>query len=80
MASDVGMNLGRFLEADISDILEASCSLEESRDANIKQELKIEGGGGTNGKVILDAEEEERRLLSGVAPMKSWLFEGRMVN
>ena len=78
-ASDVGMNLGRFLEADISDILEASRSLEKSRDAKIKQELKI-GGGGTNEKLILDAEEEERRLLSGVAQVKSRLFEGRMVN
>ena len=77
--SDVGMNLGRFLAADISEILEESRSLERSRDAKIKQELKIEGDDGEDEKLILDAEEEERRLLSGVAQVQLRLFEGKMV-
>jgi SWI/SNF-related matrix-associated actin-dependent regulator of chromatin subfamily A member 5 len=78
-ASDVGMNLARFLEADLLDILEESRSLEKSRDAKIKQELKVEGTNGENEKLLLDADEEERRLLSGVAQVQSRLFEGKVV-
>lgn len=75
--SDVGMSLARFLTASISDVLEESRSLEKSREAKIKQDLKIEG---VDGRYILDAEEEERRLLSGVAQVQSRLFEGNMVH
>jgi SWI/SNF-related matrix-associated actin-dependent regulator of chromatin subfamily A member 5 len=78
--SDVGMSLARFLTASISDVLEESRSLEKSREAKIKQDLKIEGIDGEDERYILDAEEEERRLLSGVAQVQSRLFEGNMVH
>lgn len=78
-ASGIGMSLARFLDADISDILEDSRSLEKSREAKIKQELRVEEVDGGNEKLLLDAEEEERRLLSGVAQVQSRLFEGKMV-
>ena len=77
LTPDGGLTLARFAEAGIADILEESRLLEKSRDAKIKQELKIEG---VDKGLLLDAEEEERRLLSGVAQVKSRLFEGKMIH
>ncbi|KAF8961860.1 P-loop containing nucleoside triphosphate hydrolase protein [Flammula alnicola] len=74
-----GMNLDRFLKADIKDILDASRALEQGRDAKIKQELKVEDANAQNSKLLMDAEGEEQRLLSGVAQVQSRLFEGKIV-
>lgn len=77
--SDNGMNLARFLDAGMADIIEHSKTLESKRDAKIRKDLKDEGGVDDE-QLALDAEEEERRLLSGVAQVQSRLFEGKLVN
>ncbi|KAG6830939.1 hypothetical protein H0H92_013867 [Tricholoma furcatifolium] len=76
--SDGGMNLARFLEANVEDILQHSRSLENRRDAKIKGDMEKQEES-TNEQLLLDAEEEERRLLSGVAQVQSRLFEGKLV-
>ncbi|KAH7927010.1 hypothetical protein BV22DRAFT_1007877 [Leucogyrophana mollusca] len=78
--SEDGMNLARFLDANIEEIIGDSREKEDVRDAKIKQEL----GNDTNDepvddKLLLDAEEEERKLLSGIAQVQSRLFEGKVV-
>ena len=76
-----GMDLSQFLDAPIAQILEFSKEKESARDAKIKQELKTEGGMDFefDQKLLVDAEEEERTLLSGVAQVHSRLFEGQVV-
>jgi SWI/SNF-related matrix-associated actin-dependent regulator of chromatin subfamily A member 5 len=75
-----GIGLAKFLASPISEILEASKVREDARDAKIKQEL---GGGELKEEAIEqlvhDAEEEEKRLLSGIAQVRCRLFEGKMV-
>ncbi|KIJ13016.1 hypothetical protein PAXINDRAFT_163783 [Paxillus involutus ATCC 200175] len=87
--TDSGMDFGRFLVAPIHDILEGSREREGARDARIKKDLKADGTDGADGlkikaeeteKLLQDAEEEERRLLSGVAQVHSRLFEGKVVD
>ncbi|KAF8838568.1 hypothetical protein BDN67DRAFT_73595 [Paxillus ammoniavirescens] len=87
--TDSGMDFGRFLVAPIHEILEVSREREGARDARIKKDLKTDGIGGADGpdikaeeteKLLQDAEEEERRLLSGVAQVHSRLFEGKFVD
>ncbi len=73
--SDTGMSLKQFLDAPISEILDASREREIARDAKAQAD---EGANVEEGKV-LSAEEEERQLLSGVAQVKTRLFEGRLV-
>lgn len=81
--ADDGMALARFLDAPISEILDFSQSKEVARDARIKKELgntdrpdiKVE----IDEKLLIDAEAEERELLSGVAQVQSRLFEGKVV-
>lgn len=78
-----GMDLARFLGAPIDEILDFSHSKEVARDAKIKKELndadrqqiKVE----IDEKLLVDAEAEERELLSGIAQVQSRLFEGRLV-
>ncbi|KAH0579578.1 hypothetical protein H2248_002429 [Termitomyces sp. 'cryptogamus'] len=77
--SDGGMNLSRFLEASMADIIEYSQSLEKKRDVKIKSDLKVDKVDADNQQLLLAAEEEERRLLSGVAQVQSRLFEGKVV-
>jgi SWI/SNF-related matrix-associated actin-dependent regulator of chromatin subfamily A member 5 len=80
--ADDGMSLERFLEAPISDILTESRSRENVRDAKMKKELDADGCAPTvviDEKLLLDAEAEERALLSGVALVQSRLFEGKVV-
>lgn len=86
--SDVGMDLGTFLDAPIQQILDDSREREGVRDAKLKKELvsSHDVPDDTAGaaleideKVLLDAEEEERRLLSGVAQVQSRLFEGKFI-
>lgn len=85
--SDVGMDLETFLNSPIQQILDDSREREGARDAKLKKELvSSHDADGVVGaaleideKVLLDAEEEERRLLSGVAQVQSRLFEGKLV-
>ena len=76
--SDVGMSLGTFLDAPIQQILDESREREGVRDAKLKKELASDTLE-IDEKVLLDAEEEERKLLSGVAQVQSRLFEGKLV-
>lgn len=81
LSQDGGMDLSQFLDAPIAQILEFSREKEGARDAKIKQELKTEGDMDVevDQKLLVDAEEEERALLSGVAQVHSRLFEGQVV-
>lgn len=78
-----GMDLARFLDAPIDEILDFSRSKEVARDAKIKKELNDTDGQEVkvevDEKLLVDAEAEERELLSGVAQVQSRLFEGKVV-
>ncbi|EMD31265.1 hypothetical protein CERSUDRAFT_145421 [Gelatoporia subvermispora B] len=76
---DNGLNLARFLNAPIAEILDESRDRDESRSAAVKQR---EGGslGDADQKLVDDAEAEERKLLMGVAQVQSRLFEGKVIN
>ncbi|KAF9219876.1 hypothetical protein BS17DRAFT_371007 [Gyrodon lividus] len=87
--TDNGMEFGWFLNAPIHEILEESREREGARDARIKKDLKTEGTSGADEpnvkvedteKILHDAEEEERRLLNGVAQVQSRLFEGKVID
>ena len=78
-----GMHLAQFLDADIEEILNDSRSRESVREAKLKHELcgELDNEADQPDEHLLkDAEEEERRLLSGIAQVKCRLFEGKMVN
>jgi SWI/SNF-related matrix-associated actin-dependent regulator of chromatin subfamily A member 5 len=86
---ETGMDVERLLNAPIDAILEESRAREGVRDARMKKDLATGGDSGTDEsavkaeeteKLLQDAEEEERRLLSGVAQVQSRLFEGQVVN
>ena len=85
---ETGMDFGQFLSSPIDAILEESRARESVRDARMKKELATGSDGGTSDsamqteeteKLLQDAEEEERKLLSGVAQVQSRLFEGQVV-
>jgi len=80
--SDGGMDLTRFLDTNIAEILDFSRSREDARDAKIKHDLTAETkeDAEVDGKLLQDAEEAERQLLSGVAQVRCRLFEGKMVH
>ncbi|KAI3603961.1 nucleosome remodeling complex atpase subunit [Moniliophthora roreri] len=76
-----GIDLATFLAAPISEILETSKARENARDAKLKHDL-TDGDlkkEVANEQLVHDAEEEERRLLSGIAQVRCRLFEGQMV-
>ncbi len=77
-SSDDDMNLGRFLDASISDILDLSRAREDARDAKLKLNTG-EDKFAVSKDLVLSAEEEERQLLSGIAQVKCRLFEGNVV-
>ncbi|KAK0451185.1 P-loop containing nucleoside triphosphate hydrolase protein [Desarmillaria tabescens] len=77
-SSDDHMNLGRFLDASLSDILGASRAREDARDAKMKQNAGKDDSAIAK-DLVLSAEEEERQLLSGIAQVKCRLFEGNIV-
>ena len=79
MRSDDSMDLSRFLDASLEDILQDSNKIEELRDVIFKRDVKKEECTDTDTKLLEDAEEEERRLLKGVAQVQSRFFEGRMI-
>ncbi|KAF9531634.1 P-loop containing nucleoside triphosphate hydrolase protein [Crepidotus variabilis] len=80
-----GMTLEKFLEAPVEDILDASRSRENARDARIRKDLNDETLHSVlikeeeTEKLLMDAEEEQRQLLAGIAHVHSRLFEGRLV-
>ena len=75
---DDEMNLGRFLNASIHEILELSRQRESARDAKMRKELSAETDVNDE-RLVVDAEAEQRKLLSGVAQVRSRLFEGKLV-
>ncbi|KAJ7146309.1 P-loop containing nucleoside triphosphate hydrolase protein [Mycena epipterygia] len=77
--SDDGMDLARFRSASLQEILDVSRAREDVHDARIKHELKIEVEGADEGALLRSAEEEEKELLSGVAKVQSYLFEGTVL-
>lgn len=83
---ETGMDFGYFLNAPIEAILEESRAREGARDARMKKDLATGGDSEAVVKVeeaeqlLQNAEEEERRLLGGIAQVQSRLFEGQVVN
>ncbi|KAJ6486071.1 P-loop containing nucleoside triphosphate hydrolase protein [Mycena vitilis] len=79
--SDDGMDLARFRAASLQEILDVSQAREEVHVARTKHELQMDlDVGAADEKALLrSAEEEERELLSGVARVQSYLFEGTLL-
>ena len=73
-----GLSLSRFLDAPIDEILHASKSKDDLRSLKIQKDMG-EDVQVDNQKLLLEAEEEEKRLLSGIAQVQSRLFEGKVV-
>ncbi|KIK50982.1 hypothetical protein GYMLUDRAFT_208922 [Collybiopsis luxurians FD-317 M1] len=74
------MDLEKFIRAPIQEILEMSKAREDARDEKIAQSLEVrDDADGHAQQLLANAEEEERRLLSGVAQVSCRLFEGRML-
>jgi SWI/SNF-related matrix-associated actin-dependent regulator of chromatin subfamily A member 5 len=81
-SGDDGLDLNQFLAASVEDILEASRKREGKKDIKLKREL----GDASETKQedikeeeLQDIEEEEKKLLSGIAVVQSRLFEGQIV-
>ncbi|KAI0945925.1 hypothetical protein AcV7_010039 [Taiwanofungus camphoratus] len=73
------MDLAQFVEASIQDILAVSRERDDVHTARVKhQEGMVEGT--VDQKILDDMEDEERRLLAGVAQVQSRLFEGKVVH
>ncbi|KAG2040905.1 hypothetical protein BDR03DRAFT_857232, partial [Suillus americanus] len=81
--SDVGMDLGTFLKAPIQEILDDSREREGVRDVKLKKEMVSSHDAAedidTDENTLLDAEEEERKLLSGIIQVQSRLLEGKLI-
>lgn len=82
------MTLAKFLKAPIEDILEVSRKMDKVKETKIKSELpadqvnKVKAEGmdvGLDRQALRDVEEEEMKLLKGVALVQSRLFEGKVV-
>jgi SWI/SNF-related matrix-associated actin-dependent regulator of chromatin subfamily A member 5 len=73
--SDDGMDLARFRAASLQEILDVSRARNDVHEARVKHKLNIEVGGAEEA-LLRSAEEEEKELLSGVARVQSYLFEG----
>jgi len=83
------MTLAEFLKASIEDILEVSRKMDKVKDTKIKSEfpangvnmVKVEEGmdAKLDQRVLRDVEEEEMRLLKGIALVQSRLFEGKVI-
>ena len=80
------MTLAKFLKAPIEDILEDSCKMDRVKEIKVKSGLpadqvnKIKAeGAGLDRTTLQDVEEEEMRLLNGIALVQSRLFEGKVV-
>ena len=73
-ADSVDKGLSAFLSSSIGKILARSKQTEDLRDFKVKQEA---GEAMEDKKLAFDLEEEERKLLSGIAQVQTRLFEGR---
>lgn len=83
------MTLAKFLKAPIEDVLEVSRKMDKVKETKIKSELQVdqvsevkaEDGldAGLDQQALRDVEEEEMRLLNGIALVQSRLFEGKVV-
>ena len=83
------MTLAEFLKAPIEDILEVSRKMDKVKETKIKSELpadqvnKIKAEDNMDVKLdqqaLRDVEEEEMRLLKGIALVQSRLFEGKVI-
>ena len=83
------MTLAEFLKAPIEDILKVSRKMDKVKDTKIKSEVqvdeinkvKVEEGIDVklDQRALRDVEEEEMRLLKGIALVQSRLFEGRVI-
>ena len=80
------MALAKFLKAPIGEILDFSRKMDGVKETKIKSELtteqvKIEEGMevGLDQQALRDVEEEEMRLLKGIALVQSRLFEGKVI-
>ncbi|KAJ6601267.1 SNF2 family N-terminal domain-containing protein [Mycena vulgaris] len=78
-SSDDGMDLAAFRAASLAEILAVSRAREDVHDARVKHDLKMKVEGGDEAVLLRSAEEEERHLLSGVAKVQSYLFEGTLL-
>jgi SWI/SNF-related matrix-associated actin-dependent regulator of chromatin subfamily A member 5 len=76
--SDDGMDLARFRAASLQEILDVSRARNDVHEARVKHELNMEVGGAEE-ELLRSAEEEEKELLSGVARVQSYLFEGTVL-
>ncbi|KAI0086882.1 SNF2 family N-terminal domain-containing protein [Irpex rosettiformis] len=76
---DSVMTLSQFLSAPIETILEASRVHDDVRTTKMKKDVGGEVKDEEGGKMLFDAEEEEKKLLQGVAQVQSRLFEGKLV-
>jgi SWI/SNF-related matrix-associated actin-dependent regulator of chromatin subfamily A member 5 len=90
LSTDNGeMTLAKFLKAPIEDILEVSRKMDKIKDTKIKSEFPVDEvdnarteqglDAGIDQQALRDVEEEEMRLLKGVALVQSRLFEGKVV-
>ena len=83
------LSLEKFLKAPIEDILEISRKMDKVKETKVKSELpaaqadEVKTENGTDAELdqraLRDVEEEEMRLLKGIALVKSRLFEGKVV-
>jgi len=83
------MTLAKFLKAPIEDILEVSRKMDKVKETKIKSELPADQvkrvkaeervDVGLDRLALRDVEEEEMRLLKGIALVQSRLFEGKVV-
>ncbi|THH16507.1 hypothetical protein EW146_g4141 [Bondarzewia mesenterica] len=78
--SEDGMSLDQLLANPISEILAASRTRQEVRNAKLQRTLGADNEDAGDAHLLQDAMEEERRLLSGVAQVRCRLFEGKMVH
>jgi SWI/SNF-related matrix-associated actin-dependent regulator of chromatin subfamily A member 5 len=74
-----GLSLSRFLDASIHDIVQTSKSTDDMRSLKMQKDVCGDVQREDEQKLLYDAEEEEKRLLSGVAQVQSRLFEGKVV-
>lgn len=74
-----GLTLRAFLSSPVHTILQASRSHDDARATKMKRDVGDEIGLEDE-KLLDDAEEEEKKLLQGVAQVQSRLFEGKVVD
>lgn len=74
-----GLELAQFLKSPIEDVLQASRTRDDVRALKMRKELGEDVKQKEDTKLLGDAEEEEKAMLSGVAQVQSRLFEGKLV-